>query len=92
MGFVPQPNLRIYFFFIVSHFSRLCHFPFHCEAFDREFLVQTAAVIALIHINVSLINVAQTFQFAKLCHKLKVCATTHVSRIRNGVSERNRND
>ncbi len=42
--------------------------------------------------NVSLINVAQTFQFAKMCHKLKVCATIHASRIRNGVSERIRND
>ncbi len=37
-------------------------------------------------------NVAQTFQFAKMCHKLKVCATMHAYRIRNGVSERNRND
>ena len=32
--------------------------------------------------NVSLINVAQTFQFAKMCHKLKVCATIHASLIR----------
>ena len=48
--------------------------------------------LTVLFINVSLINVAQTFQFAKMCHKLKVCATMHASRIRNGVSERNRND